>query len=174
MCKMSRVIEIQKNKSLRLENVLVNCILNIAGIGDENTEEQDDSDQPFSLELEIQKMENEIRVKGASAVGPLIQYSGTDSECEDLQMRISLMIQADRFINKINYPYKMESVIQLKNCYYTRFIGLEEDINYAYQKIEVVAYEDDVVLKGNSYTIFLESNVDGTITADIFMERKDA
>ena len=84
------------------------------------------------------------------------------------------MLQADKYINNVSYPYYMESVISVNNCMYTRFCGTEEDIQYAYQKIAVTAYEENIKLKGSSYTVFLDSDDSGNITADIFMERADA
>lgn len=164
---MDKYIEIHRNKSLRLDNVLIKNIFEISTLN----EDDDKEDEDFSLDLEVDKMINEIRVKGANQVGPLIQYSGSSIEEESFEIKVVLMLQADRFINNLQPPYRMESVIQAKDCMYTRFSGAEEDVQYAYQKIQVDAYENNIKLNGNSYTIFLDSDDDGNITADIFMEK---
>ncbi|MBR2674075.1 MAG: hypothetical protein IKE52_01265 [Mogibacterium sp.] len=162
---MYRKIDIQKSKSLRLDNVLMKDIINITE-ADTGVQEEDD----FSLGFEVEKMDNEIRTKGANQIGPLIQYSGASGDGDALAIKVTLMLQADRYINNIRAPYRMESVVQAKNCMYTRFTGAEEDIQYAYQKMQVTAYEENIKLKGSSYTIFLDSDDEGNITADIFME----
>ena len=165
-----KIIKIQGKKSLRLDNVLIKDIINISAVDLETNEE----DENFSIELEVEKMNNEIRTKGANQVGPLIQYSGASGDEEALEIKVSLMLQVDRYINDVSAPYRRESVVQAKNCLYTRFTGAEEDIQFAYQKMQVTAYEEDIRLKGSSYTIFLDSDDEGNITADIFMECADA
>lgn len=164
---MDKHIEIHRNKSLRLDNVLMKEIFDLASLN----ESANNDDENLSLDLEVEKMINEIKSKGAIQVGPLIQFSGASVEGETFQLTSSLMMQADRFINNIQPPYKMEPVIQAKDCMYTRFSGAEDDIHFAYQKIEVDAYENDIKLKGSNYTIFLDSDENGNITADIFMEK---
>lgn len=164
---MKKSIEICRKKNLRLDNVLIKEIFSLSSLNE-------DEGELFSLELAVAQMDNEIRSKGAKPVGPLIQFSGADLQHDKGDMSMSLMLQSDRFINNINEPFRMEPVIQARNCLYTRFTGLEEDIQYAYQKMEVTAYEEEIKLKGSSYTIFLNSEDNGTITADIFMDRADA
>lgn len=161
-------INVAYNKTLRLDNVLIKDIINLS-----NVRESSESDEiPVGAELE--RMENEIKIKGAKQIGPLIQYSSASGDENNINMRVSLMLQADRYIRNVSYPYSMESIISVSNCMYTRFCGAEEDMQFAYQKIAVTAYEENIKLKGSSYTVFLDSNDDGTITADIFMERADA
>ncbi|MBP3897775.1 MAG: hypothetical protein J6D57_08125 [Mogibacterium sp.] len=161
-------INIAYNKTLRLDNVLVKDIINLS-----NILESGESDE-IPIEVELERMETEIKTKGANQIGPLIQYSFASGNENSVNMRISLMLQADKYINNVSYPYYMESVISVNNCMYTRFCGTEEDIQYAYQKIAVTAYEENIKLKGSSYTVFLDSDDSGNITADIFMERADA
>lgn len=162
-------IEIQRNKTLRLDNVLIGEILNISA--DDNADDELLGD--MSIEAKVEKMQNEIRVGGAAQIGPLIQYSGTSDGEDGLEMKISLMLQADKYLHDVRAPYRMEPLIKANNCMYTRFTGMEEDMHFAYQKIAVTAYEEDIKLKGSSYTVFLDLNDDGTITTDIFMEKAD-
>ena len=166
--KRDKHIQISMNKSLRLDNVLVNDIVII----DFNADEID-AVEDYQFFTVVEKMKNEIAVKGAKQIGPLIRYSWAGDDDGGAKIQIGLMLQADRYIDNINTPYRMETAVHVKNCLYTRFTGLEEDIHFAYQKIAVTAYEEDIKLKGSSYTVFLDSNDDGTITADIFMERAD-
>lgn len=165
---MSKVIIIEKNKSLQLKNILIFEVFHLQVLNENNKEQPMD----FSMGIEITKMANEIQSKGAQPVGPLIQFSGTNKKSdEDIEIKMSLMLQADRFIQNLDAPYTMEPVISVKNCMYTRFTGYEDDITFAYQKIQVEAYENEIKLTGNTYTVFLDSDEEtGTMTADIFME----
>ena len=124
-------IHISMNKKLRLDNVLVNDIVRI----DLNADEIDavEDSQVFAI---VEKMKNEIVSKGAKQIGPLIQYSWSGDDDCGIGIKISLMLQADRYIENVNMPYRMESIIRAKNCLYTRFTGLEEDMRFAYQKMQ--------------------------------------
>lgn len=55
---------------------------------------------------------------------------------------------------------------------YARYIGEESKLKFAYDKINLIAFEEDIPLKGDSYTVFVAKNDDGII-ADVFMERAD-
>ena len=167
---MSKYITIYKGKTLHLENVL---IMDVVKVNLDSTDSMESADDTY-LNTVIEKMKNEILTKGAVQIGPLIQYSSTGENEDELGLCISFMIQADKLITNVSPPFKMLPILTVKDCMYTRFIGMEEDINFAYQKIVVTAYEEDIKLKGSSYTVFLDSNDDGTIIADIFMERADA
>ena len=63
----------------------------------------------------------------------------------------------------------MEAVLRVKNCIFSRFKRNENKLKLAYDKINVVAFEEDIPLKGDSYTVFVANN-DGEMIADVFME----
>ena len=47
-------------------------------------------------------------------------------------------------------------------------------MQFAYDKINLEASENDIKLKGDSYTVFVDQDEEeGTIIADVFMERAD-
>lgn len=151
-------IQVNNCKTLKLTNVLVNEV---------------DLKENEGLEKEIVKMENYIKNKGAMPVGPLIQYTDVENDgINEPKVVIKLMRQSNTFIHNIEAPYKMESVIRVKNCIYARYTGEESKLKFAYDKINLIAFEEDIPLKGDSYTIFVNSNEDGII-ADVFMERAD-
>ena len=54
---------------------------------------------------------------------------------------------------------------------YVRYTGPESMLKFAYDKIHLTAFEEDIKLKGDSYTIFV-NQIDDNIVADIFMERE--
>lgn len=85
-----------------------------------------------------------------------------------------MMLQCNNYINNVEQPYAMESVVRVPNAMYCRYNGPEEKLKFAYDKIQLEAFENDIPLKGDSYTIFVDRDEENeTITADVFMERLD-
>ncbi|NLD51156.1 MAG: hypothetical protein GX660_28815 [Clostridiaceae bacterium] len=151
-------IQINNNKTLKLTNVLINEV---------------DLQESDGLEKEIFKMENYIKNKGAMPIGPLIQYTKIEHDgINEPKVVIKLLRQSNTYLHSVDNPYNMESVIRVTNCMYARFIGEEDKLKFAYDKINLTAFEEDIPLKGDSYTIFVD-NADGRVTADVFMERAD-
>ena len=150
------------SKALKLTNVLkIKCEI--------QKEECD-------LITSIEQMQSYIKTKGASQIGPLIQYSRVYmNENNELDMEIILMLQCNNYIHNVEPPYSMESVIRVPNCMYCRYIGPEDKLKFAYDKIHLEAFENDIELEDCSYTIFVDRNEEEeTIVADVFIPRKDA
>lgn len=152
-------IEIIHGKKLRLDNVLIRKIINT------NLFDEDET----SIGLELRKMENEIRIKGSIPVGPLIQLDSIYTSDKEMRASKSFLLQADHFFDA-KLPYEMQSSILVENCLYTHFDGQEDDIIYAYQKMQIIAYEENLNMTGRIFTIYLSDDDIGNITADIFME----
>lgn len=50
----------------------------------------------------------------------------------------------------------------------------QEKIKFAYDKLFLLAFEEEIPLSGTSYTIFVgQDEENDRITADVFMERAD-
>ena len=162
-----RKMQVHSNKALRLDNVLIKEVF--------NTFDEEQTDNNFiKVEMIVEQMKNQLKNKGTTSIGPLIQYIDTQNTyVGDSSMSLSFMLQAKQFIHNIDHGFRMEAVISVKNCMYVRFQGLEADLGIAYQKMMVEAYEKNIKLKGSSYTIFVESDIEGYIVADIFMEKED-
>jgi hypothetical protein len=74
----------------------------------------------------------------------------------------------------VEAPYRTEALIRESDCLYTRFVGEEEHMQFAYNKLQLVAYEEDIPLRGDTYTVFVDRNdEDETVTADVFMPKRD-
>ncbi len=116
-------------------------------------------------------MENYIKSKGSQTIGPLIQHiESSVNEQGEIDIVIKLLRQSSNFIQHVEPPYEMKSVIRVKNCMYVRYTGPESKLKFAYDKINLTAFEEDIELKGDSYTIFVDQNEDNII-ADVFMEK---
>jgi uncharacterized protein YecE (DUF72 family) len=135
---------------------------------------EEDFEQLQNFQALIEQMDLHILQKGAQPVGPLIQKTSIDvNDSGEPQMTITFIRQADTFIHHVDAPYRMKSVIKVSDCLYTRFIGEEDNIQFAYNKLQLVGYEEEVPLSSGTYTVFVDSNEDdGTITADIFVPKK--
>lgn len=123
------------------------------------------------LDKIVYQMENYIKAKGAMPLGPLIQCTELESdEGGESKLHISLIRQSNIFINKMEAPYTMQPLVRVPNCLYVRFTGEESHIKFAYDKLNVFAYEEEISLTGRSYTI-LTSKSEEIFSADIFMEK---
>ncbi len=155
-------LQFNTSKILKLQNVLKSKI--------------DLENQDMDLAVLVEKMQSYIKVKGAVQIGPLIQQTRTFvNEEEELYMEIILMLQCNHFINSVEKPYSMESVLRVTDCMYCRYMGPEEQLKIAYDKINVEAFENDIELEGESYTVFVDENEEeGTIVADVFVPKKNS
>ncbi|MCX4319605.1 hypothetical protein [Roseburia sp. 1XD42-69] len=155
-------LQFNTSKILKLQNVLKSKI--------------DLENQDMDLAVLVEKMQSYIKVKGAVQIGPLIQQTRTFvNEEEELDMEIILMLQCNHFINSVEKPYSMESVLRVTDCMYCRYMGPEEQLKIAYDKINVEAFENDIELEGESYTVFVDENEEeGTIVADVFVPKKNS
>ena len=154
---MSNTISLGQNKVLKLTNVLISEI-DIQGNDDFNKL--------------IFQIENYIKSKGATPIGPLIQKTEYHvNEEGQIDIKVNFMRQASNFIHNVEAPYSMESVVRVKNCMYARYTGPEEKIKLAYDKINVTAFEENIELSNSNFTIFVDKQ-DDNIVADIFVEKK--
>jgi hypothetical protein len=159
---MSKII-IHHSKSLKLTNTLV---LDLS--------KEEDFKQLANFQV-IEQMELHIRQRGAQPIGPLVQKTVVSvNEAGESQMMITFIRQADAFIHHVDAPYRMESMIRVSDCLYTRFVGEEDKMQFAYSKLQLVGYEEEIPLSTETYTVFVGSNEDeGTITADIFIPKAE-
>lgn len=155
-------LNLHNNKTLKLSNVLRHTI----SFDNEN----------INLGITVEQMQAYIRSKGKIQKGPLIQYAGVfTNKNNELDLEPVLMLQCSDYIHNVEPPYSMESVIRVPNCMYCRYIGPEDKLKFAYDKIHLEAFENDIELEDCSYTIFVDRNEeDETIVADVFIPRKDA
>lgn len=154
-------LHFHENKILKLTNVLKYKILL--------------DDESFDFNVAIEQMQSYIRAKGAMQIGPLIQYTRTFiNDNNELDMEIVMMLQCNNYIHSVEPPYSMESVIRVPNALYCRYTGPETTLKFAYDKINVEAFEQDIKLADCNYTIFLDNNQEESITiADVFVPRAE-
>ena len=154
-------MQFNEKNTLKITNVLMYKIL---------LEEKD-----FDLGVAIEQMRTYIKTKAAKQMGPFIQYTKPNMSDEGkVNIEITLLLQCNNYIHNVEVPYKMESVIRVVNSMYCRYNGPEKYLKFAYDKIQLEAFENNISLKGDSYTVFVDSDEENeTIIADVFMERAD-
>lgn len=154
-------LQFSENKTLKLTNVLKCKIL----IGEED----------FDFNVAIEQMQTYIKTKGAIQIGPLIQYTKTFiNEDNEVDMEIVLMLQCNNYIHKVEQPYSMEAVIRVPDALYCRYMGPETLMKFAYDKINLEAFENDIKLEDYNYTIFVNNNPEeDMIIAEVFFPRAE-
>lgn len=149
-------IDISNNKSLKLTNVVIVSM---------------DAETLVDYNRVVEGINNYIKSKGASPVGPLIQKTKYNIDKEgQVDIQVYLMRQSNTYIHSIEAPYKTKSLIRVPNCMYARYVGPEEKISLAYSKINIVAFEESIALSDENYTILVDKQGDD-IVADVFIQR---
>lgn len=131
--------------------------------------------QEISMDAIIEKMQSYIQVKGVKQIGPLIQYMAMSVNADNKpEIEMKLMLQCNHFINAVEGPYHMEEVICVPNCLYCRYIGPEDCLRFAYDKIHLEAFENDINVRNENYTIFVSRDAgEAEMTADVFLPVAD-
>jgi hypothetical protein len=145
-------IDVKENKTLKLSNVVLHKV---------NVEEL----KKVSAEKIVKLLNAQLLSKGAAPKGPLINHT----YLRNGENQVSFMMQASKPV-EVKFPYGFSDSLKIENCLYTRFQGKEYDIDYAYQKMNLYAYENDISLKKESYSIFLSNEPESDkVVIDIFM-----
>lgn len=148
-------IIVRENKVLKLNTVLIRQL---------------SENEIMDIEKLAYMMESYIKSKGNSIVGPMINYSTAEAgETGQVKLKVKLMVQLKSPIHNVETPYELENQIRLTDCLFARFSEKEENLHYAYSKLQLYAFENDIKLKGDSYTVLVE-NKDNKIIADVFMQ----
>lgn len=148
-------ISIRENKTLKLTNVLIREL---------------SENEIIDIDKINYMMDSYIKSKGNSTIGPMINYSNLEvDENGQAKISIKIMVQLKNPIYNVEAPYELKKELRISNCLFARFTEKEENIQFAYQKLGVYAFENDIKLKGDSYTVFVKKEEENII-ADIFME----
>ncbi len=151
------VIPVSENKTLKLTNVLSRQI---------------QPEEMQNLHLVVTQMQNYIKSHGAMPVGPLIQYADIPTGSNSSQQpKLYILSQANQMLTHLEPQYHMDSLLRVKNCLYGHFVGPADKLSLVYNKMNVVAYEQDIKLTGSSYTIYVKQDSDEMVT-DVFMETR--
>lgn len=148
-------IKVAENKTLKLTNVLARAVR---------------PEELGNLQVVLTQMQNFIKSNGAQPLGPLVQVvkmgTGPDHVPE-----LYMMQQATQMIPQMEPGYHMDAVLRVKNCLYAHYTGPLNHSQLASSKLQIMAFENDIKLNGNTYTIFVNQDDDDAVV-DVFMETK--
>jgi hypothetical protein len=148
-------ITVRENKTLKLNNVLLREV---------------SQNEIIDVNKVAYMMESYIKAKGNGIVGPMINYSTVEmGENGQPKVILKLIVQLKAQIHNVEKPYEFKSQIRVANCLFARFSEKQENLQFAYSKLGLHAFENEIKLKGDSYTVFVE-NKEGKMIADVFME----
>lgn len=153
-------LQLRENKSLKITNAFVREILPFEKADNQRV---------------IHMMDSYIKSKGLKTKGPLISATSGIKGVENGMPVVStkIIMQLTEPIADSEVPYSFEPMIHVGPCLFVRFNGNPQSLNFAYAKIGVYAYENDIELDGSSYTVFvIQSEEDAII--DVFMPIKKA
>ncbi len=145
-------IQVAQGKTLKLTNVLSREL---------------QPEELGNMQLVLTQMHNFIKSNNAQPIGPLVQailMGGDDT-------KVLIMQQATNFIPNMDPGYHMDAVLRVKNCLYAHYVGPMSHFQLASNKLQIIAFEQDIKLSGNTYTIFVNQDEDEGIV-DVFMETK--
>ncbi|MGN0707042.1 MAG: hypothetical protein ACI4JC_03495 [Faecalibacterium sp.] len=148
-------IQTSENKTLKLTNVVSRRIR---------------PEEMGNMSLVLTQMNNLIKSNNAQPIGPLIQHVDV-SGAHESEPVIELMIQANQLIPRLDPGYHQDAVLRVRGCMYAHFTGPLDKSQFASQKLQIQAFEQDVKLSGNVYTIYVKQDDEDSIV-DVFMETK--
>jgi len=148
-------IKVAENKTLKLTNVVSRRVL---------------PEELGNVMVILTQMHNFIKSNNAQPIGPLVQ-AVVESTGPDHVPELYLMQQATQMIPQMEPGYHMDAVLRVKNCLYAHYTGPMSHSQLASSKLQILAFENDIKLSGNTYTIFVNQDDDEAVV-DVFMETK--
>ena len=148
-------IEVVEGKTLKLKNVLSK------DVGPLDSNEMQKSMHMFGAYM---------KSKSLTPYGPTITHAKISFENGRLIQRSRIMVQVREIPEKTDAPYSFDELIRVENCLMARYRGDAASVQMAHGKLNIYAFENDIKLKGDTYTVFVEQEQDGTIVADVFAE----
>jgi hypothetical protein len=149
---MDREIEIVENKVLKLKNVLSKELV---------------SGNPAETQRSMHMFETYIRSKDLEPYGPTIVRGTVIFDNGRPRERKEMMVQLRNVPSKVEPPHAFTESMRVENCMLARYKGEASGLPMAYGKMQVHAFEKEIDLVGETYTIVVGQDGDG-ILADVF------
>ena len=150
-----REIQIAQNKTLKLTNVLARKI---------------EAEEFANLQIVLTQMQNFMKSNNAQPIGPMIQCVKIPGG-PNPQPEVYMMQQTTQLIPRMEPGYTQDAVLRVRGCLYAHYTGPMSQSGLASQKLNIFAFENELELNGNVYTIFVNQDDDDAVV-DVFMETK--
>lgn len=146
-------LEIKDNKKLVLKSVICKKLYDI---------------KVENINQEIEKFYQHLQLLKAEIFGPLIVKScGTTIHDDGLiTTDFEFYIQAHN-AQQYSNSYDVQDSISVPYCLYVRFEDSPEYLQYAYSKLDLHVYENDIQTDGIVYTVYVNSSPEKMVV-DIF------
>ena len=148
-------IKVAENKTLKLTNVVARRIA---------------PEELGNMMVALTQLQNFIKSHNAQPIGPLVQALKIGPAPEHAP-ELYLMQQATQLITQTEPGYEVDAVLRVKNCLYAHYTGPMAYSQLASSKLQILAFEKDLKLTGDNYTIFVSQDDDDAVV-DVFMETK--
>ena len=148
-------IKVAENKTLKLTNVVSRRVMPV---------------ELGNMMVILTQLQNFIKSNNAQPIGPLVEAvkmgTGPDHTPE-----LYMMQQATQMIPKMEPGYHMDAILRVKNCLYAHYTGPMSQSQLATAKLQIMAFENELDLTGDTYTIYVNQDDDQAVV-DVFMETK--
>lgn len=144
---MSREILIEENKVLKLKNVLSRTL---------------SFEDGELLDKKLHMFQNYLKNNKLESFGPLIINTYIEGDIEP-KLIIKAMIQLKIENPKLLPPYVFEKELKVGPCLFSRFEGKEQFSNISQSKMQVYAYENNIILGTESYSVYKEQTEDNSV-----------
>jgi len=101
--------------------------------------------------------------------GPSITRTSVELKDGTPEQTIEILGQIREVPETVPQPYTFTEQLRVENCLFIRYRGPMNKLQFAYQKLSLYCFENDITPKSETYTIYLEAK-GALITADIFVE----
>jgi len=144
-------IEIRIEKFLSLKNAVFIKLNDISG-----------------TESTINSSISKMKAYGVLAYGPPIIWTYVEPKENQVKLERRLILQCTGDLSKIPRDFEKKEPTRIGPCVYARFLGSEENLVHAFEKISVYSYENEIKLKKENYTVHVKNDC-SISTVDVFI-----
>ena len=149
-------IKVAENKTLKLTNVVARRVA---------------PEELGNMMVALTQLHNFIKSHDAQPIGPLVQAVRISAGPEHVP-ELYLIQQATQLITQSEPGFTVDAVLRVKGCLYAHYTGPMAYSQLASSKLQIHAFENDIKLSGDTYTIFVSQDDDEAVV-DVFMETKE-
>lgn len=145
-----REIPVKENVTVKLKNVLMR---------------RTDQFSADEFQRITQLFDTYVKTIGVEAFGPPITKTQTSVNGT---IETTFIRQLKGEPEKVTEPYEFSPELRLENCILAQYEGPENEMTVVHSKLGVYAYEHEIKLDGEVYTVLKEAK-EGSVKADVFV-----
>lgn len=121
-----------------------------------------------NVDYEIDKFHQHLQLVKAQIFGPLIVKSCGTTIHDDgtITTDFEFYVQAHN-AQQYSNMYDVQDMVSVPYCLYVHFEDSPEYLQFAYSKLELYLYENDIQTDGTVYTVYINSSPE-KMTVDVF------